>query len=92
MKERKSKNLNCWRIIKRYVRKLIGWNDWRLRSQILVQISILSAVFFIVYFAFNLTFTSYELKSKVLTLLREHLFTIDLEKLNIDTISSTICF
>lgn len=91
MKERKSKNLNCWRIMKRYVRKLIGWNDWRLSSQILAQISILSAMFFIVYFAFNLTFTSYELKSKVLTLLGEHLLTIDLEKLNLDTISSTIC-
>ena len=78
--------------MKRYVRKLIGWHDWHLRSQILVQISIFTAVFFIVYFTFNLTFTSYELKSKVLALLGEHLLTIDLEKLNLDTISSTICY
>lgn len=92
MKKRKSKKLGCWRALKRHLSRKVSWNDWSLKTQIFVQLLLLSASFFTVYFTFNIAFTSYELKSQVLKLFSESLLEIDLEKLNLDTISTTVCY
>ena len=73
MAKKKTHSLNCWRLLKRKMRKSIGWSDWPLKSQIMVQISMFAAVFFIFYFTFNIAFTSYELKRRVLELLNPQL-------------------
>ena len=46
----------------------------------------LRSCFFIFYYAFDIAFTSYVLKSKVLELLNTQLYAIDLEKLNFDSL------
>ena len=92
MNKRKSKNLNCLRMLSRKLRNKVGWTDWHLKSQILTQIFLFVSCFFIVYFTFNISFTSYELKIQVLSLIHDHILVLDFEILNTDTIASTACY
>ena len=73
MVKKNSHNLNCWRLLKRRVRKAIGWTDWKIRSQILVQIFIFTTAFFTCYYAFDIVFTRFVIKGKVLELLNTQL-------------------
>ena len=50
-------NVNCFRRIKRFFRKKIGWNDLKMRYQLRVHLFGLFGLFFILYFIFMIAYT-----------------------------------
>ncbi len=88
----KSKKVNCWRHLKRKFRHRIGWNDWRLKVQIGIQLTCLASVFFAAYYGFLVVFTKLVLTSRVLTLFSQHLTPIYFDRVAADSFSSSFCY
>ena len=85
-------NVNCFRRLKRRIRKRFKWNSLPMRYQLRVHLLSLFGFFFLVYFTFMIIFTQSNYITEVVTVVNSQLEPILRDRLRYSTesVSTTI--